>query len=83
MKIVKVKYSFKWSSMFKPFSLQLLDEKTSWLAVDGGLLLNNSTANIVTHILHNKRDFSSITAVDDLLVLSLANDPWRSNSREV
>ncbi|KAL1550186.1 putative inactive patatin-like protein 9 [Salvia divinorum] len=60
-------------SMFKPFRLTSSDGKTSCLAVDGGLVMNNPTAAAVTHVLHNKRDFSSVNGVDDLLVLSIGN----------
>ncbi|KAL8522977.1 hypothetical protein ACS0TY_013077 [Phlomoides rotata] len=60
-------------SMFKPFKLTSNDGKTSCLAVDGGLVMNNPTAAAVTHVLHNKRDFPSVTGVDDLLVLSVGN----------
>ncbi|GMH27728.1 hypothetical protein Nepgr_029571 [Nepenthes gracilis] len=60
-------------SMFKPFELKSVDGKTSCLAVDGGLVMNNPTAAAVTHVLHNKRDFPSINGVEDLLVLSLGN----------
>ncbi|XP_027181848.1 probable inactive patatin-like protein 9 [Coffea eugenioides] len=62
-------------SLFKPFHLQSVDGKTSCLAVDGGLVMNNPAAAAVTHVLHNKRDFPSVTGVDDLLVLSLGNGP--------
>ncbi|XP_051141646.1 probable inactive patatin-like protein 9 [Andrographis paniculata] len=60
-------------SMFKPYKLSSVDGKTSCLAVDGGLVMNNPTAAAVTHVLHNKRDFPSVTGVDDLLVLSIGN----------
>ncbi|XP_073155907.1 probable inactive patatin-like protein 9 [Henckelia pumila] len=62
-------------SFFKPFKLSSVDGKTSCLAVDGGLVMNNPAAAAVTHVLHNKRDFPSVTGVDDLLVLSLGNGP--------
>ncbi|KAL3531344.1 hypothetical protein ACH5RR_010666 [Cinchona calisaya] len=62
-------------SVFKPVSLKSVDGKTSCLAVDGGLVMNNPAAAAVTHVLHNKRDFPSVTGVDDLLVLSLGNGP--------
>ncbi|KAH6834512.1 PATATIN-like protein 9 [Perilla frutescens var. hirtella] len=67
-------------SMFKPFKLTSSDGKTSCLAVDGGLVMNNPTAAAVTHVLHNKRDFSSVTGVDDLLVLSVGNGQSSSPS---
>ncbi|XP_059625868.1 probable inactive patatin-like protein 9 [Cornus florida] len=67
-------------SMFKPFSLTSIDGKTSCLAVDGGLVMNNPTAAAVTHVLHNKRDFPSVNGVDDLLVLSLGNGPLTNPS---
>ncbi|XP_042475162.1 probable inactive patatin-like protein 9 [Macadamia integrifolia] len=62
-------------SLFKPFHLTSIDGKTSCLAIDGGLVMNNPTAAAVTHALHNKRDFPSINGVEDLLVLSLGNGP--------
>ncbi|XP_016542147.2 probable inactive patatin-like protein 9 [Capsicum annuum] len=65
-------------SMFKPFNLKSVDGKTSCLAVDGGLVMNNPTAAAVTHVLHNKRDFPSVNGVDDLLILSLGNGPLSS-----
>ncbi|KVI03946.1 probable inactive patatin-like protein 9 [Cynara cardunculus var. scolymus] len=68
-------------SMLKPFQLTSIDGKTSCLAVDGGLVMNNPSAAAVTHVLHNKRDFPSLTGVEDLLVLSLGNGPL-SNSPE-
>ncbi|KAI3449637.1 hypothetical protein Pfo_006302 [Paulownia fortunei] len=68
-------------SMFKPYKLSSSDGKTSCLAVDGGLVMNNPTAAAVTHVLHNKRDFPSVTGVDDLLVLSVGNGPLSSPSR--
>ncbi|KAL3626092.1 putative inactive patatin-like protein 9 [Castilleja foliolosa] len=67
-------------SMFKPFKLTSSDGKTSCLAVDGGLVMNNPTAAAVTHVLHNKRDFPTVTGVDDLLVLSVGNGPLSSPS---
>ncbi|CAI9288589.1 unnamed protein product [Lactuca saligna] len=66
-------------SMLKPFHLTSVDGKTSCFAVDGGLVMNNPSAAVVTHVLHNKRDFPSLTGVEDLLVLSLGNGPL-SNS---
>lgn len=72
-------------SAFKPFPLTSVDGKTSCLAVDGGLVMNNPTAAAVTHVLHNKRDFPSVNGVEDLLVLSLGNgtltNPSNSNNR--
>ncbi|XP_042483808.1 probable inactive patatin-like protein 9 [Macadamia integrifolia] len=62
-------------SLFKPFNLTSIDGKTSCLAIDGGLVMNNPTAAAVTHALHNKRDFPSVNGVQDLLVLSLGNGP--------
>lgn len=62
-------------SLFKPFNLTSVDGKTSCLAVDGGLVMNNPAAAAITHVLHNKRDFPSVTSLDDLLVLSLGNGP--------
>ncbi|CAN6979103.1 unnamed protein product [Brassica rapa subsp. trilocularis] len=60
-------------SLFKPVNVVSVDGKTSCLAVDGGLVMNNPSAAAVTHVLHNKRDFPSVNGVDDLLVLSLGN----------
>ncbi|KAK3019603.1 hypothetical protein RJ639_005022 [Escallonia herrerae] len=68
-------------SMLKPFALTSVDGKTSCLAVDGGLVMNNPTAAAVTHVLHNKRDFPSVTGVEDLLVLSLGNGPLSGPSQ--
>ncbi|CAI9785668.1 unnamed protein product [Fraxinus pennsylvanica] len=68
-------------SMFKPFKLSSIDGKTSCLAVDGGLVMNNPAAAAITHVLHNKRDFPSVTGVDDLLVLSLGNGPLSTSSK--
>ncbi|KAF3631829.1 putative inactive patatin-like protein 9 [Capsicum annuum] len=68
-------------SMFKPFQLNSIDGKTSCSAVDGGLVMNNPAAAAVTHVLHNKRDFPSVTSVDDLLVLSLGNGPLSPQSK--
>lgn len=67
-------------SLFKPFNLSSVDGKTSCLAVDGGLVMNNPSAAAVTHVLHNKRDFPSVNGVEDLLVLSLSNGPLNSTS---
>ncbi|KAF8388031.1 hypothetical protein HHK36_026697 [Tetracentron sinense] len=68
-------------SLFKPFPLTSVDGKTSCLAIDGGLVMNNPTAAAVTHVLHNKRDFPSVNGVEDLLVLSLGNGQLSSPSR--
>ncbi|XP_010277699.1 PREDICTED: probable inactive patatin-like protein 9 [Nelumbo nucifera] len=68
-------------SLFKPFQLTSIDGKTSCLAIDGGLVMNNPTAAAVTHVLHNKRDFPSVNGVEDLLVLSLGNGPLSSSTR--
>ncbi|KAA8550865.1 hypothetical protein F0562_002549 [Nyssa sinensis] len=67
--------------MFKPFNLSSVDGKTSCLAIDGGLVMNNPTAAAVTHVLHNKRDFPSVNGVEDLLVLSFGNSPMTNPSR--
>ncbi|PIN18245.1 Ca2+-independent phospholipase A2 [Handroanthus impetiginosus] len=67
-------------SMFKPYELSSMDGKTSCLAVDGGLVMNNPTAAAVTHVLHNKRDFPSVTGVDDLMVLSIGSGPLSTPS---
>ncbi|XP_071721041.1 probable inactive patatin-like protein 9 [Rutidosis leptorrhynchoides] len=60
-------------SMLKPFNLTSIDGKTSCIAVDGGLVMNNPSAAVVTHVLYNKRDFPLLNGVEDLLVLSLGN----------
>ncbi|XP_076897323.1 putative inactive patatin-like protein 9 [Bidens hawaiensis] len=60
-------------STFKPFPLASVDGKTICLAVDGGLVMNNPTAITVTHALHNKREFPSLTGVEDLVVISIGN----------
>lgn len=62
-------------SMLKPFPLTSVDGKTSCLGVDGGLVMNNPTAIAVTHALHNKRDFPSLSGVEDLVVISMGNGP--------
>ncbi|KAL3647879.1 hypothetical protein CASFOL_008847 [Castilleja foliolosa] len=62
-------------SMFKPYKLSSTDGKTTCLAVDGGLVMNNPSSAAVTHVLHNKRDFPLVTGVEDLLVLSIGNGP--------
>ncbi|XAR61201.1 hypothetical protein NMG60_11034836 [Bertholletia excelsa] len=67
-------------SMFKPFNLTSIDGKTSCLAVDGGLVMNNPSAAAVTHVLHNKRDFPSVNGVEDLLILSIGNGPINHHS---
>ncbi|CAK9151068.1 unnamed protein product [Ilex paraguariensis] len=67
-------------SKFRPFNLASVDGKTSCLAVDGGLVMNNPTAAAITHVLHNKRDFPAVTGIEDLLVLSLGNGPSSSPS---
>ncbi|GER24833.1 patatin-related family protein [Striga asiatica] len=66
--------------VLKPYKLSSVDGKTTCLAVDGGLVMNNPTAAAVTHVLHNKRDFPSVTGVEDLLVLSIGNGPMSSPS---
>ncbi|KAL6505132.1 putative inactive patatin-like protein 9 [Orobanche gracilis] len=68
-------------AMFKPYKLSSSDGKTSCLAVDGGLVMNNPTAAAVTHVLHNKRDFPWVTGVEDLLVLSIGNGQLSNPSR--
>ncbi|GFY98791.1 PATATIN-like protein 9 [Actinidia rufa] len=68
-------------SLFKPFSLTSVDGKTSCLAVDGGLVMNNPASATVTHVLHNKRDFPSVNGVEDLIVLSLGNGPLSNPSQ--
>ncbi|CAA0828101.1 Probable inactive patatin-like protein 9 [Striga hermonthica] len=66
--------------VLKPYKLSSVDGTTTCLAVDGGLVMNNPTAAAVTHVLHNKRDFPSVTGVEDLLVLSIGNGPMSSPS---
>ncbi|KAJ0246379.1 inactive patatin-like protein 9 [Hirschfeldia incana] len=68
--------------LFKPVNVVSVDGKTSCLAVDGGLAMNNPSAAAVTHVLHNKRDFPSVNGVDDLLVLSLGNGSSSSPAGE-
>lgn len=65
-------------SLFKPFKLTSVDGKTTCVAVDGGLVMNNPSAAAVTHVLHNKRDFPLVNGVEDLMVLSLGNGPFGS-----
>ncbi|KAL8214943.1 hypothetical protein R6Q57_004392 [Mikania cordata] len=62
-------------AMFKPFHFTSVDGKTSCSAIDGGLAMNNPSAAVVTHVLHNKHDFPSVNGVENLLVLSLGNGP--------
>ncbi|KAL1825942.1 hypothetical protein ACET3Z_012720 [Daucus carota] len=70
--------------LFKPFNLTSIDQQTSCLAIDGGLVMNNPTAAALTHVLHNKRDFPAVTGVEDLLVLSLGNGPlWNEVTKKV
>ncbi|KAL9228558.1 hypothetical protein vseg_004122 [Gypsophila vaccaria] len=77
-------------SMFEPFEITSVDEKTTCVAVDGGLVMNNPAAAAVTHVLHNKVDFPTVGGVEDLLVLSLGNgtlscrgmsEKWSGNSK--
>ncbi|GJR92848.1 probable inactive patatin-like protein 9 [Tanacetum coccineum] len=63
------------TAMFKPFPLTSVNGKTSCVAVDGGLVMNNPTAIAVTHVLHNKRDFPLLNGVEDLVVISIGNGP--------
>nr|XP_043637704.1 probable inactive patatin-like protein 9 [Erigeron canadensis] len=60
-------------SMFKPFSLSSVDGKTACVAIDGGLVMNNPSSIAITHVLHNKREFESVSGVEDLMVLSIGN----------
>lgn len=60
-------------SMFDPFEIASVDGKTTCVAVDGGMVMNNPAAAAVTHVLHNKVDFPAVGGVEDLLVLSLGN----------
>ncbi|KAM0057768.1 putative phosphoribosylamine--glycine ligase [Helianthus debilis subsp. tardiflorus] len=70
--------------MFKSYSFTSVNAQTSCVAVDGGLVMNNPSAAIVTHVLHNKRDFPTVTGVEDLLVLSIGNgDTNHSLQRKV
>ncbi|XP_068659627.1 probable inactive patatin-like protein 9 [Aristolochia californica] len=68
-------------SRFKPFELTSVDGKTCCVAVDGGLVMNNPSAAAVTHVLHNKRDFPSVSGLEDLMVLSLGNGTCGEASR--
>ncbi|GKB54683.1 probable inactive patatin-like protein 9, partial [Tanacetum coccineum] len=63
------------TAMFKPFPLTSVNGKTSCVAVDGGLVMNNPIAIAVTHVLHNKRDFPLLNGVEDLVVISIGNGP--------
>ncbi|PWA62029.1 hypothetical protein CTI12_AA365340 [Artemisia annua] len=45
--------------------------------------MNNPTAAVVTHVLHNKRDFPLVNGVEDLLVLSLGNGNGNGLVRKV
>lgn len=68
-------------AMFKPVLLTSVDGKTSCLAVDGGLVMNNPTAIAVTHALHNKREFPLLSGVEDLVVISIGNGVLSDSSR--
>ncbi|MED6106815.1 putative inactive patatin-like protein 9 [Stylosanthes scabra] len=70
-------------NLFKPFHFTSVDGKTSCSAIDGGLVMNNPAAAAVTHVLHNKRDFSSVNSVEDLLVLSIGNGAQAKKVRDV
>ena len=59
--------------LFTPFHFSYIDEKISCATIDDDLVMNNSAAVVITHILHNKRDFPSVNGVEDLLVLSIRN----------
>lgn len=66
--------------LFHPFKFSSVDGKTSCIAIDGGLVMNNPAAAAVTHVLHNKRDFPLVNGVEDLLVLSLGNGTASSSN---
>ncbi|GJW31304.1 probable inactive patatin-like protein 9 [Tanacetum coccineum] len=66
-------------SVLKPFKMTSVDGKTLCNAIDGGLVMNNPTAAVVTHVLHNKRDFPLVNGVEDLFVLSLGNGNGNGN----
>ncbi|KAK9726974.1 hypothetical protein RND81_05G249500 [Saponaria officinalis] len=77
-------------SMFDPFEITSVDGKTTCVAVDGGLVMNNPAAAAVTHVMHNKVDFPTVGGVEDLLMLSLGNgtlscrggsEKWSGNSK--
>ncbi|KAL1312216.1 hypothetical protein HN51_038810 [Arachis hypogaea] len=70
-------------NLFKPFHFASVDGKTSCSAIDGGIVMNNPAALAVTHVLHNKRDFSSVNSVEDLLVLSIGNGAQAKKVRDV
>ncbi|KAI4326505.1 hypothetical protein MLD38_031814 [Melastoma candidum] len=65
--------------LFQPFEFSSVDGKTSCVAIDGGLVMNNPSAVAITHVLHNKRDFPNVNGVEDLLVLSLGNGTMSSS----
>ncbi|KAK9734541.1 hypothetical protein RND81_04G146700 [Saponaria officinalis] len=60
-------------SIFEPFEIVSVEGKTSFTAVDGGIVMNNPAAVAVTHVLHNKVEFPEVNGVKDLMVLSLGN----------
>ncbi|XVF26275.1 hypothetical protein REPUB_Repub14bG0001800 [Reevesia pubescens] len=53
--------------------MRSVDEKTSIVAMEGGVAMNNPTAAAITHVLNNKQEFPFCNGVEDLLVLSLGN----------
>ncbi|ERN12661.1 probable inactive patatin-like protein 9 isoform X1 [Amborella trichopoda] len=63
---------------FKPVHLSSMDGRTGVTAIDGGLVMNNPSAAVVTHVLHNKRDFPKVNGVEDLVLLSLGNGGFRT-----
>ncbi|XP_043687446.1 patatin-like protein 6 [Telopea speciosissima] len=62
--------------------MRSVDQKTSILAVDGGVAMNNPTAAAITHVLNNKHEFPFCDGVEDLLVVSLGNGESDSGSRK-
>ncbi|KAK9755947.1 hypothetical protein RND81_01G061500 [Saponaria officinalis] len=77
-------------AILPPFEISSVDGKTSFVAVDGGVVMNNPSAAAVTHALHNKVDFPAVNGVEDLLVLSFGNGSlsccgsgkkWSGNSK--
>lgn len=53
-----------------PIPIMCVDGKTTIMGIDGGFVMNNPTAEAITHVLNNKVDFASVNGVDDILVLS-------------
>ncbi|MED6222384.1 hypothetical protein PIB30_063816 [Stylosanthes scabra] len=55
------------------FHFTSIDGKTSYSTIDDGLVMSNTAAAAVTHVLHNKRDFSSVNNLEDLFLLLIGN----------